>query len=223
MTKEYVEDIKKNSPIQYACGKYEEGRYAWILENITPLKDKIKAKGQLGIWNYYTEFEILDFMKNIKYGWVDKENNKYYEINDSISNLYVLQSPDEVLKNKIGICWDQVELERYYFRGYDFKTYFIVYYDNKKYPSHTFMIFKKNDKYYWFESSMKNCRGIHEYNSEKEMLFAGRDKFIKIFLNDVYDPMNLCLYEYSKPKYHISPYEFYKHCEKGRQIDFSKL
>ena len=43
MTKEYVENI---------CGKYEEGRYAWILEDIEPLEEKIKIKGHLGVWNY---------------------------------------------------------------------------------------------------------------------------------------------------------------------------
>lgn len=36
----------------YICGKYKEGRYAWILENIVPLKTPIKEKGHLSIWNY---------------------------------------------------------------------------------------------------------------------------------------------------------------------------
>ena len=52
MTKEYVENIKKNNYQEYVCGKYEEGRYAWVLENIEPLGNPIKAKGHLSIWNY---------------------------------------------------------------------------------------------------------------------------------------------------------------------------
>ena len=52
MTKEYVEDKKKNNHQEYICGKYEEGRYAWILEDIKPLDNPIKAKGHLSIWNY---------------------------------------------------------------------------------------------------------------------------------------------------------------------------
>ena len=51
MTKEYVNNIKNNHQ-EYICGDYQEGRYAWILEDITPLAKPIKAKGQLGIWNY---------------------------------------------------------------------------------------------------------------------------------------------------------------------------
>lgn len=52
MTNEYIETLKKNNYQEYLLGKYEEGRYAWILENITPLKNKIVAKGKLNIWNY---------------------------------------------------------------------------------------------------------------------------------------------------------------------------
>lgn len=55
MTKEYVENMKKNNHQEYICGKYKEGRYAWILENIQTLDNPIKAKGHLNIWNYENE------------------------------------------------------------------------------------------------------------------------------------------------------------------------
>lgn len=116
MTKDYVENMKKNNRQEYICGKYEEGRYAWILEDIIPLENPIKAKGQLNIWNYYNEFEIMDLMKEIEYGWIDKDNKKHVLVDESYSDNYVLQSPKEIIKNKIGVCWDQVELERYYFK-----------------------------------------------------------------------------------------------------------
>ncbi len=54
MTKEYVENMKKNHQ-EYICGEYKEGRYAWILENVVPLTKPIKAKGHLSIWNYEEE------------------------------------------------------------------------------------------------------------------------------------------------------------------------
>ena len=38
MTKEYIEEIKRNNYQEYICGKYKEGRYAWILDDVTPLK-----------------------------------------------------------------------------------------------------------------------------------------------------------------------------------------
>ena len=52
MTNEYVEKIKKENYQEYICGKYQEGRYAWILEDIEIIDYPIKVKGHLGIWNY---------------------------------------------------------------------------------------------------------------------------------------------------------------------------
>lgn len=50
MDKAFLEMIKKNKQ-EYLCGTYQEGRYAWILENVEEVK-KIAVKGHLGIWNY---------------------------------------------------------------------------------------------------------------------------------------------------------------------------
>ena len=51
MTDEFVEEIKQNKT-EYISGLYENGRYAWILEDIQILDTPIKAKGRLGIWNF---------------------------------------------------------------------------------------------------------------------------------------------------------------------------
>lgn len=52
MTQEYVQNMKRNNYQEYICGIYEEGRYAWILEDIEPLAKRIETKGHLGVWNY---------------------------------------------------------------------------------------------------------------------------------------------------------------------------
>lgn len=51
MDEEFLERIKENK-IEYLCGEYKVGRYAWILEDIKPLQVPIKVKGSLGLWNY---------------------------------------------------------------------------------------------------------------------------------------------------------------------------
>ena len=225
MTKEYVEQIRNNNYQEYICGDYKEGRYAWILENVTPLTEPIKAKGQLSIWNYYNEFEIMNLMKDIEYGWLDKKSRLRKIVDASYSDNYILQSPKEVIENKIGVCWDQVELERYYFKGSDWniKTFFLVYYDNENCPTHTFLTFEKNNKYYWFEHAWEIVRGIHEYKTLKDLLLDVKDKFIKEELHNTYEKDKLALHEYKKPKYHSKTEEFYKHCECGKQIDFKSL
>lgn len=52
MDEQYIKKTKFKDPINYKCGRYEVGRYAWVLDNIEPLKNPISIKGRLGIWNY---------------------------------------------------------------------------------------------------------------------------------------------------------------------------
>ena len=54
MTDKYIEDMKKNHYQEYICGRYEVGRYAWVLDDIEVLKEGMPAKGKLGIWSYFT-------------------------------------------------------------------------------------------------------------------------------------------------------------------------
>ncbi len=54
MDKDFVCEIKKDET-ESLCGRYEEGRYAWVLGEIEPLKNEIPAKGMLGIWNFNQE------------------------------------------------------------------------------------------------------------------------------------------------------------------------
>jgi len=220
MTEEYVEEMEHTNHQEYICGEYSTGRYAWILEDIKPI-EPIKAKGQLNIWNYYDELEIMNFMNDIAYGWMDINHHKHSYVDNTFSSKYRLQTPNEVIKNQIGVCWDQVELERYYFKGnaWNVRTYFIVYYDQNKCPTHTFLTFEKNNKYYWFEHSWEKHRGIFEYDTIGLLLTDVKNKFITDELNQEYAAENLCLFAYSKPQYHISAQDFYAHCESGEKIN----
>ena len=162
------------------------------------------------------EFKIMDLMNDIKYGWIDKNGSKRYD-NDNFFDDYRLESYEEVIKNKLGVCWDQVELERFYFeKKYKVKTYFIVYYDNIKCPTHTFLVFKKNKKYYWFEHAWEWYKGIHEYNSLDDLLLDVKNKFIEEL--EVYEEKLLKMYEYSKPKSHINVETFFDFCMQEEKL-----
>lgn len=221
MTEEYINNIKENNYQEFICGEYNVGRYAWILHDIETLEVPISAKGNLGIWNYYNEYEIMDIMNNIIYGWMDNNGNVHIDDFDNFSDDYVLQSPNSLLSSKVGVCWDQVELERYYFKNnnWNIKTYFIVHYDNDKCPTHTFLTFEKDNKYYWFEHSWKLFKGIHEYTNEIDLLKDIKNKFIRNELHNNYEDNNLILKEYKKPNYNISVLEFFKHCEQFPSIN----
>lgn len=192
---------------------------------VLSLTETIKEKGSLDIWDYYNGFEIMNLLKDINYGWIDKNHHKFNIVDNSFSDNYILQTPKEVIQNKVGICWDQVELERYYFKNNDWniKTFFLCHYDNDKCPTHTFLTYEKDSKFYWFEHSWEKYRGIHEYKTLKELLTDVKNKFIVDELNSRYEKNNLMLYEYEKPKYGLTVLEFYKHCESGINIDIDNL
>lgn len=54
MDDEFLENIKGNK-LEFLCGHYEKGRYAWIIDDVKILDKKIHAKGKLGIWNFNQE------------------------------------------------------------------------------------------------------------------------------------------------------------------------
>lgn len=219
MTKEFVEDMKQNNYQEYLCGLYEEGRYAWILKDVEKI-NPIPAKGQLNIWNYYNENEILNLMDNIKYGWIDKNNITHSKINELFKENYKLQSSTEILKSKVGVCWDQVELERYYFKPNqnNIKTYFIMYINDKDNPTHTFLTYEKDNKYYWFEHAWEQYKGIHEYISQEEMLKDIKIKFRNKYLEKNTNN-NIYLYKYNKPQQKLSVQEFITHCTNSTLIE----
>lgn len=51
ITDEYAKHMERQDYVNYLCGDYAAGRYAWVLESpmkITP----IKATGKQGLWRY---------------------------------------------------------------------------------------------------------------------------------------------------------------------------
>lgn len=171
--------------------------------------------------------KIQNIMSEIKYGFLDKNNKNIIETDiekwdNEFNEFYYLQSPQELLKTKCGVCWDQVELERYLFKQekINIKTYFICTYDNDNLPSHTFLMYKEKDKYIWFENSWQEYRGIHKYENKKQLLLDIKNKFIKSH-NTSKDAPTI-IYEYKKPKYHITCQEMYDYCETQKIIKLNK-
>ncbi len=167
--------------------------------------------------------EIMNLMDSIEYGFKDENAKNILNTNpqkwdDEFNQFYYLQTPDELLKSRCGVCWDQVELERKLFQDNNikFKTYFIYITDNDMLPSHTFLAYENDNKYYWFEHSWEIYRGIHEYESELELLLDVKQKF-RIEHNYISES-SLYIYEYKKPKKHITCNEFYKYIETQKMI-----
>lgn len=151
-----------------------------------------------------TDKDIMNLMNGIDYGI------------DNIDN-YMLQSPKQLLKSKRGLCWDQVELERYYFEknNYRIKTFFVIGNSGINFHTHTFLVYRKDNLLYWFEHSWKKYHGIHEYKNINKLLNDIKKKF-SIFYN--LNEENISVFEYDKPKYDIFSNEFIHYCQNGKLV-----
>ena len=167
-----------------------------------------------------TPQELYKYMdENIEYGFLGKDG-KIYKSNDlefdtKWLDYYILEKPEEVINNKIGICWDQVELERMWFEknNFEYKTYFEMVnldYENN-YSTHTFLIYREDNKWYYFENADYDNKGIFEFNTIEELLEFQKEKYI-IHLKEenIKDEEldKIIRVEYEKPNNHISASEY---------------
>lgn len=172
-----------------------------------------------------TPEELLEFMnKNLHFGMYGT-NKKLYDTSDLdafelASEIYWnLSSPSNTLKNGCGQLFDQVELERDWFvrNGYEYKTIYITFLIKSvnSYPTHAYLAFKKDNKWYWFENCDKSNFGIHEYESLEELITDQMTRHVKYAAR--FNPLDesildtLHIYEYKKPKYGITTKEFTKY------------
>ncbi len=168
--------------------------------------------------------EIDTEMSKIQYGWVDENGERHTRLT-GFSEKYRLQLPEQLQKSHLGVCWDQVELQRKLFSdaGILTRSFFIVHYDGNKCPTHTFTIFEYDGKTYWYEHAWEVFRGLHEYDNFRDAIIDIRNKFIRNELSGEFDPQNLVIYEYGTPKKYLSCQEFYNHCENEKQINLESL
>lgn len=153
------------------------------------------------LWDKYQNIEgpreLLDFMSNIRYGWLT-QNKEFvlgkndgawvYEKNDKIvepeNSMWLNQrimSAKEVVEYKLGICVDQVELERDFFErnNYEYEVYDIAYKTEISRPGHAFLLFKDDDGWSYFEHSSSNNKGIHKFENKTMCLKYVASCFMK--------------------------------------------
>lgn len=171
--------------------------------------------------------EFFELCKRIRYGWVD-DGGQVFDAPDY--SRYGLQMPQETVERGYGICWDQTELQRFWFKenDYKFKTFLLYYYVSDDYcPSHSFLTYFDDNKWCWFEpmfheTKVKHC-GIYQYDSLDELLADVIQKYAEVAIAEGMLPrglkrQNWNLYEYESPEFGASDREFYEYCRKGKKI-----
>lgn len=173
--------------------------------------------------------EIMNILNTINYGFINNEGQNILDddlnLENTFNDVYYLMSPEELIEKKYGVCWDQVELERKLFKeaNIPFKTYFIYTDDHNYLPSHTFLVYEENNKYYWFEHSWYDERGIHEYQDLNELFNDISNKHIEAHKEELNGNYETYIYEYNKPNYNISCDEFYEFIYKQKRVEINKV
>jgi len=166
--------------------------------------------------------ELLEYMeKNLEYGYVGQESGRIYSFDDrdfdeNFEAEYFLQTPEQLMKSGHGVCWDQTELERYWFsrRKYEAEVYFLIF--NKQepndLPTHTFLVYKNNGKFYWFENSFGSQKGIHEYTDLDTLLEDVKERQFEYAKKEcgatAGDRKSIKVFPYETPIFGCAPREF---------------
>ncbi len=167
--------------------------------------------------------EVLEAMKGINYGWVDASGSQHVSLNGlDFSQNYRLQTPLEVWTSQLGVCWDQVELEREMLRGVpEVHTYCLIYDGCPERPTHTFLTVM-GSKCEWLEHAWQDKRGRHIFPSRDELLLYVRDLAFLPFLREEkhleVDLGQLHLYEYQALPEHGSCEECMEHFSSSKRL-----
>ena len=160
--------------------RYEKGKSiqeSFMDEYETPLT-KIKS--------------FFDSMKDFEYGFYADGKKYTGDILDKphVFDKYHLMSSEEIEQHKVCVCWDACRYEAEWFKNnlpnVEIKTYYCEY-EPKIGNTHTWLVFKIDDKWYVFEYTWYSKRGIKEIPSPEALA----DDYIKAIPEHEHSPAKL--------------------------------
>lgn len=177
--------------------------------------DQLKKFNKLKVNN---PKELLTLMDNIQYGYVNNKNKTISKIDPKkFVKDYKLQSPEELYISKHGVCWDQVEFERYFFEKMKIK-HICVYIElgTKNSTTHTFIIFEEKNKKWLFEHSYDKYKGIHGPFDKNLPII--KDVYEKMVKDEEEKPSSCSVFVLDKPEYGLGCQEYMDFARSGLEI-----
>lgn len=173
--------------------------------------------------------ELLDYMdSHFEYGYLGIDKLHRLDDPDFDSewyDKYVLSNYNDVVKNNLGNCYDMTEFERTWFEDHDYEVttiYEIVALDYENdYETHSYLIYKDGGKYYYFEFSDFDHRGIHKYDDMASIIKDNYSRYLnnlmkKGITEEEID--NIRIFSFEKPKEHIDAHDYIKHVTNGKRL-----
>lgn len=137
-----------------------------------------------------TPKDILNFMnENIKYGWIDINNEEHINTMKDFRKLYRTSSLEETLKHGFGTCIEQVYLMHFLLNKINIpnKMFCTRVYEGKDFNNldaeehmHCFVLFFFNDKVYQIEHPNWERIGIYEFTSEEDAVNRINEYYVKM-------------------------------------------
>ena len=142
------------------------------------------------IENIKTPEDILEFMKsNIKYGWLDINNEEHIGNMKGFRSLYRTSTLEEILNHKIGTCIEQVYLMKYLLDKINIpnKMFCTRIYEGEAFNDleadehmHCFVLYYLNNKVYQIEHPNWERIGIYEYENEENAIDKINEYYIEL-------------------------------------------
>lgn len=124
--------------------------------------------------NIKDEKNLFDHLscKGYDWGYLSAEKKKEKE-KDIYSKLWTLKSTEDIIEDKMAICWDYANFEKKIFDHMNLKSfiYQIIFDDDiETNQSHCFTIIEKDDGYMLFEYSFRRNAGIYMKRDINEII-----------------------------------------------------
>jgi len=171
--------------------------------------------------NVKTPEQLITYLdQNFEYGVIDNNGNKHCDSNSDefqivCNTQWKLRTVDEMLKDGVGHCYDQVEIEREWFtkNGFTIKTFWVsAYQEGVKNSgfSHTYLVYQDNGVWKLFEHADFSNKGIHAFKSVNDAIKWQSKCQIK-FAESCVKPLKkytTCIKEYMKPPTNVNMQEY---------------
>lgn len=216
---------------------------------LTKSKIKVEKMDKPGYIMYQDEYQVVttndtgilllniakfnEKLNGMKYQIRNKEYYMKDTDSEDFDKCYRVLSPQDFIKYGGGVCWDYVIYQEYYFNKFfpriEVHTFYhqTIHENKDDCPSHTFMIFTIDKRWFWFESSWKDHMGIWEFASLNDTISYISDELIKHAKSEPdiseykdefiveYKALNPESYgqtcvEFMTHKYHLPQYKYHK-------------
>ena len=173
-----------------------------------------------------TPEELMKWLdENFEYGVIDNKGKKIQngeEFQKACNKYWKVRPVLEIIRSKVGHCYDQTELERYWFtkNGYKIKTFWVATYHKNSYTMcHAYLAYLNNNKWYYFEHSDGYNRGSYEFDKLQDLIEFQAKLMIKSSKAEQPNlKLSVCTNCFKKPKCHISMKEYREFVTSSKEV-----